>query len=83
MTEQEIREAVQALVNEMNFRLLCEAGEADLFLDTILWVTGITVTEIVYPKQKKSIFSRIRALLRRGIQRLKSLFVRDAHTARS
>ena len=26
MTEQEIREGAQALVDEMNFRLLCEAG---------------------------------------------------------
>lgn len=83
MTEQEIREGAQALVDEMNFRLLCEAGKADLFSDTILWVNRITVTEIAYPKQKKSIFSRIRALLRRGIQRLKSLFVRDVHTAQS
>ena len=71
MTEQEIRNSVQKLADEMNFRLFCEQDKTDMLVGTILWVNSVVVTDIVYPKRKKSIWFRIRELIWRIIQWMK------------
>lgn len=69
MAEKEIRESAGRLADEMNFRLLCAAEEYEMLFGTVLWVESVIVTEIVYPKRKRGIFSCLGGVLGRLIKR--------------